>query len=120
MRVIEAFLAKGISKPFLSGDGWEFLGTRLFANPVTKNFKGYMTTVWDCSVPTPRSKKFVANYYVRFHMNPDNDCPVVYDAVMLLAQVIRNVKSADRGKIEEALQNLKRFEGVSGKMIFRL
>lgn len=104
---------KGITAPFLGGDGWD--SSELdFATMEG----GYFTNHYSPSDPRPEVQSWVKEYTAKYGSVPDALATLCFDATNLLLNAIDTAKSNDPVKIKEALQATKDFQAVSGKITF--
>jgi len=65
---------------------------------------------------TPKTgfeKRYKENFGVDIDIGGDS----AYDAVMLLAEAMKETRSTDTEKIQEYLNGIKSYDGVSGKLV---
>lgn len=104
---------KGITAPFLGGDGWD--SSELdFATMEG----GYFTNHYSPADPRPEVQAWVKEYKAKFGAEPDALATLCYDATNLLLNAIDTAKSNDPVKIKDALKATKDFQAVSGKITF--
>ena len=107
--------ARGLSADLLGGDGWSGL------NVDTLRAQGiYVGVPFTAEDPRPQAQRFVAAFTQRFHMRPDNNAALAYDATMLLYVAATNSRG-DRGAIRDYLAALKpgnAYQGVAGAISF--
>ncbi|HYG58931.1 MAG TPA: ABC transporter substrate-binding protein, partial [Symbiobacteriaceae bacterium] len=63
-------------------------------------------------------QKFVADYQAKYGVKPDAFAALFYDATNILLEGIRQARSDDPDTIRQAMQNLKDFQTVSGKVSY--
>lgn len=100
----------------MGGDGWSGLSVdTLRAQGV------YVGVPFTAEDPRDEARRFVAAFTAKFHVRPDNNAALAYDATMLVYDAA--VKSGgDRRKIRERLASLtatSAFHGVTGMIYFR-
>ncbi len=100
----------GLDAIMLGGDGWSY--REFFAKGGMELKRGYYTCHWTKDLANPESRDFVKHYQEHYELN--ESAALTYDAVMLLAEAIRNAGSLDRAKIRDALSSLTNFSGVTG------
>lgn len=104
---------QGIQAVFLGGDGWD-----------TPDIDwqtmdgGYFTTHWSPDDPRPEVREWVNKYKAKYGATPDPIATLAYDAANILLRAIELADSSDPVKIREALQNIKDFQAVTGKISF--
>ncbi|MDI6709957.1 MAG: ABC transporter substrate-binding protein [Bacillota bacterium] len=104
---------KGITAAFLGGDGWD--STELDYATMDG---GYFTAHYSGDDPRPEVKQWVEKFQAKYGSKPDSFATLAYDATKLLLKAIEDAKSTDPAKIKEAMQNIKDFPVVSGKVTF--
>jgi branched-chain amino acid transport system substrate-binding protein len=57
-------------------------------------------------------------YQNKYHQNPDFGPGVGYDAVLVLAQALKDAKSSDPGALRTAIEGMHGFQGVVGTYDF--
>jgi len=103
----------GIKAIFLGGDSW----SNLIANYQGSEVDGiYYTDHWHKDFPNDQSQHFFMQYSKEHGQVESSGIPLAYDAVMLLADAVRRVKSFDRFRIIEALTATENFRGVTGSI----
>jgi branched-chain amino acid transport system substrate-binding protein len=105
--------AKGLNVPMMGGDGWD--SADLDYATLDGN---YFTNHYAADEPRPEVKKFVEAYQKKYGSKPDALAALAYDATNILLEGIRKANSTDPDKIREAIQGLKDFPAVSGKVSF--
>ncbi len=118
-RIIASLSSRGITKPFLGGDGWGNVGEEFFTILKGKEFSGYSVSHWHPDEKSTRSKKFVADYSKEFGKIPNDTAVLAYDSMSLLIEALLKTNDFSRAGVERAIQNIKVFSGVTGKFIFR-
>ena len=113
-RMIAALSRAGIKKPFLGADGWGNVGQEFFEILSGVKFTGYSVSHWHPELRTKESIKFTNDYKKEFGKIPNDTSVLSYDAMLLLVQAILHAKTYDRNGIEDALNSLKVFDGVTG------
>ena len=107
--------ARGLSADLLGGDGWSGL------NVDTLRAQGiYVGVPFTAEDPRPQAQRFVAAFTQRFHMRPDNNAALAYDATMLLYVAATNSRG-DRRAIRDylaALTPATAYQGVTGAISF--
>lgn len=109
---------KGVTVPFLGGDGLEGLEHE---GPVADGT--YQSAAYLANLPTAANLAWVAQYRTAFPQEPPPNQTAVatYDAVKLLAGLIADV-GTDRTKLRDALAAVgsarPAFEGISGRIAF--
>ena len=99
----------------IGGDGWS--GLSVDTARAQGVFAGVPFTAQD---PRPEAQKFVQAFETKYHMSPDNNAALAYDATQLLYQASQSV-GTDRQKIRDYLADLTpetAFHGVTGSISF--
>lgn len=110
--------ARGIDLPFLGGDGLEGLEREGAVAEGT-----FQSTAYLANLQNARNIEWVAKYRQMFRDQPppNNTAVATYDAIHLLAQLIREV-GTDRKRLRDALAQVgtgrPAFDGVSGRIAF--
>lgn len=117
-RIITTLLKRGIFKPYLGGDGWRTLGKDFFKQDFSKEFQGYMVAHWHLNSTKPQSQEFVREYQKNFGTLPTDSAALAYDGMMLMGDALSKMNRYDRPSVEQALNNITSFDGVTGPFIF--
>jgi branched-chain amino acid transport system substrate-binding protein len=105
----------GIELPMMGADGWD--SPKLLDLAGAENLHDcYFTNHYSIEDPAEHIQNFVKAYEDKYGATPDAFAALGYDAGYLIAEAIKQAGSADPVKIQEALANIKDFEGISGKM----
>jgi branched-chain amino acid transport system substrate-binding protein len=113
-RIISSILKAGINKPFLGGDGWGDVGDEFFSVIGDSKLSGYSVSHWHPDLKTARSQKFVRDFQKQFGKKPNDTSVLAYDSTLLLVDALLHAKEFTRSGLEEALNNIKQFDGVTG------
>jgi branched-chain amino acid transport system substrate-binding protein len=107
----------GVLLPILGEDGYD---TPLLPEVAGVYAEGVLfTTHVSLDSPNPKVQEFVAAYTKKFGGRPENAFAALgYDAMMLLAEAINIVKSANPKDIEKGLSQIKDFPGVTGTISY--
>jgi branched-chain amino acid transport system substrate-binding protein len=107
----------GVLLPILGEDGYD---TPLLPQVAGVYAEGVLfTTHVSLDSPNPKVQEFVAAYTKKFGCRPENAFAALgYDAMMLLAEAINIVKSANPKDIEKGLSQIKDFPGVTGTISY--
>ena len=105
-----------LTADLMGGDGWSGLSAD------TVQSQGvYVGVPFTAEDPRAEAQRFVAAFTARFHMRPDNNAALAYDATMLVyAAAVQS--GGDRGKVREYLASLTEataHKGVTGTIRFR-
>ena len=109
---------KGITAPFVGGDGWDSADLDKAASA-----GGYFTNHYSPEDPRPEVVNFVKAYGEAYKDDsgnakvPDALAALAYDATNLLLQGISEANTDDTAKVKDAL-NAIQYSGVSGKITF--
>jgi branched-chain amino acid transport system substrate-binding protein len=104
---------KGITAPFIGGDGWD--SPDLDASAADG---GYFTNHYSPTENRPAVQTFVTNYKAKYAgKQPDALAALAYDATNMLIQAIANAGKDDATAVAEAMAKGK-FEAVSGTITF--
>lgn len=104
---------KGITAPFLGGDGWDSpdLDTQAADG-------GFFTNHYWPDDPRPEVQSFVKGYGAKYNgAVPDALATLAYDATNLMLTAIKNVGADDPVKVKDNLAGIT-FNAVSGKITF--
>ena len=109
---------RGVTLPFLGGDGLEGIER---AGPVAEGV--YQTAAYLANLNTSTNSAWVARYRTAFPQEPppNQTAAATYDAVNLLAELMRQV-GTDRTALRDALAQVGRdrpaYDGISGRIAF--
>ena len=104
----------GIKVPLLGGDGWD---SPKLAEIAGKALDGcYFSTHFSPADKSPVVQDFVKKYTAKFNAAPDGMAPLGYDAMMILASVIKSTGSTDNAKLRDALAAVKDYPAVTGNI----
>jgi branched-chain amino acid transport system substrate-binding protein len=107
---------QNLTADLIGGDGWSSLSVDTVRSEGI--FAGVPFTAQD---PRPEAQAFVRAFQAKFHMPPDNNAALGYDATKLLYKAARS--GATRTEIRDYLASLKAenaFQGVTGSIYFRV
>ncbi|MDF2627076.1 MAG: branched chain amino acid transporter substrate-binding protein [Symbiobacteriaceae bacterium] len=111
--IAAAIKAKGLNVPLVGADGWDSNDLDFAALA-----GGYFTNHYSADDPSPAVQKFVKEYEAKYKAKPDAFAALAYDATNMLLEAIKQAGSTDSEKIRTALQGLKEFPAVGGKLSF--
>jgi len=117
-KIISAILKAGINKPFLGGDGWGDVGDEFFSVIGDSKLNGYSVSHWHPDLKSPRSKKFVRDFQKQFGKKPNDTAVLAYDSTLLMIEALVRAKELTRQGLEDSLNNIKEFDGVTGHATF--
>jgi branched-chain amino acid transport system substrate-binding protein len=109
---------KGITAPFMGGDGWDSSDLDKAAAA-----GGFYTNHYSPEDPRPEVQTFVKNFGAKYKDDqgqpkvPDALATLAYDATNLLLQSIKEAGTDDPAKVKDAMAKIS-FNGVSGKITF--
>jgi len=109
---------KGITAPFIGGDGWDSPDLDAKASE-----GGYFTNHYSPEDPRAEVQNFVKAYGTKFKDDkgnpkvPDALATLAYDATNLILQAIKETGEDDPAKVKDTLAKIK-FSGVSGQISF--
>ncbi len=109
---------KGITAPFLGGDGWDSSDLDLAAAA-----GGYFTNHYSKDSTAPEAVTFLKNFGTRYRNDkgqpkvPDAMAALAYDATNILLQSIRDAGTLDTAKVKDVMARIQ-FTGVSGKITY--
>ena len=104
---------KGIQAVFMGGDGWDAADIDWTAMD-----GGYFTSHYFSDDPDPLVQNWVKSYQAAYGSVPDALATLAYDATNIVLKGIEDAQSNDPTKIKDAIQNLKDFQTVTGKITF--
>ena len=109
---------KGITAPFMGGDGWDSSDLDLKAAA-----GGYFTNHYSPEDPRPEVQTFLKAYGAKYKDDkgnpkvPDALAALAYDATNLMLEGIKAAGADDTTKVKDSLAKIT-FNGVSGKITF--
>jgi branched-chain amino acid transport system substrate-binding protein len=109
---------KGITAPFMGGDGWDSADLDVKAAA-----GGYYTNHYSPDDPRPEVQNFLKAYGAKYKDDngnpkvPDALATLAYDATNLMLSGIKAAGADDTTKVKDALTKIS-FDGVSGKITF--
>jgi len=109
---------KGITAPFMGGDGWDSADLDKAAAA-----GGFYTNHYSPEDPRPEVQNFVKAYGAKYKDDagnakvPDALATLAYDATNLMLNAIKAAGADDPTKVKDALAKIS-FDGVSGKVTF--
>jgi branched-chain amino acid transport system substrate-binding protein len=106
----------GIKSILMGGDGWDSPDIIKIAGEAIDG--GYFTNHYSPEDPRKEVQEWVKKYQERYGKIPDALATLAYDATNLLLTAISKANSFEPDKIREALENIKEFNTVSGKIVF--
>jgi branched-chain amino acid transport system substrate-binding protein len=109
---------KGITAPFIGGDGWDSSDLDLASAA-----GGYFTNHYSPEDPRPEVQNFVKAFGEKYKDDkgnpkvPDALATLAYDATNLMLTAIKDAGTDDTVKVKDVLAKIS-FSGVSGKITF--
>jgi branched-chain amino acid transport system substrate-binding protein len=109
---------KGITVPFMGGDGWDSSDLDLKATA-----GGFFTNHYSPDSTAPEVVAFLKAYGAKYKDDqgkdkvPDALAALAYDATNMLLQAIKNAGADDTAKVKVAMEKLS-YTGVSGQITF--
>lgn len=105
----------GITAPMGGADGWVSADMVKVAGKDNLN-NTFLTSDFSAEDKDPKVAGFVKAFQTKHKKTPNSFNALGYDAMSLLAQAIKDAGEASPEKIKIALENIKDFQGVTGKM----
>jgi branched-chain amino acid transport system substrate-binding protein len=102
----------GITVPLVGGDGWDSPTVIAIGGKAVDGC--YFSDHYFVGEPRPAVQRFVGEIRKRTGKNPDANSALGYDALRILADAIKRVRSLDRKAIRDQIAQTKEYEGVSG------
>ena len=106
---------RGLAADLVGGDGWSGLSIDTLRSQGV-----YVGVPFTAEDSRPQAQRFVGAFTQRFHMRPDNNAALAYDATMLLYVAATNSRG-DRRAIRDYLAALTpgtAYQGVTGAISF--
>jgi branched-chain amino acid transport system substrate-binding protein len=109
--------AQGLKIPLIGSDSW---GSQELLTLGGQDVEGsFFSTHYAPDIATDKAKKFIAEYEAKYGKKPDDVAALTSDALELLLKAIEQAGTLDRTKVRDTLNNIKEFEGITGKMTFQ-
>ncbi len=106
----------GLPATLLGGDGWDSPEMVKIAGDAILG--GYFTNHYSPDDPRPEVQEWVRKYETKYGQRPDALATLGYDAALLLIEALKNAAGARPDEIKAALQGIKDFPCVSGRITF--
>jgi branched-chain amino acid transport system substrate-binding protein len=107
----------GITAPFIGSDSW---GSEELVKLCGKDCNDYyFSTHYAADAASDTTKKFIANYKMKYGTTPDDVAALTYDSFGLLWQAFKTAGKNDRQAVRDALAKIPQYEGVTGNMQFK-
>jgi branched-chain amino acid transport system substrate-binding protein len=103
---------KGITAPFLGGDGWDSADLDLVASE-----GGYYTNHYSPEDTRPIVQEWISKYQAKYNAVPDALATLAYDATNIMIASISEAKTDDASKVKDSMAAIA-WDGVSGKITF--
>lgn len=116
-RLIAALSKAGVKVPFMGADGWGNVGQEFFGILNDAKFSGFSTSHWHPDLKDKASLDFIASYKASFGKMPNDTSVLAYDSMLLLVEALLKSKTLDREGVENALNQMASFKGVTGKFV---
>lgn len=101
----------------LGGDGWGDTGQLFFKIIGQQSFSGYKWAHWSIDQnSTALQNQFISEFSRRAGVKPVESSALMYDAMSLLLNSLKNSSQISRRGIRDALANTDNFNGVTGKI----
>jgi branched-chain amino acid transport system substrate-binding protein len=116
-RFVQTLKSSGTKLTVLGND--EMNADNTFASLAGKDANGaigaMLTTEYK---PTPALTSFRKRYKARFHVEATPFAVANYDAIMLVGQLVKKIKSTDPSKLKDALNSVSNYKGLQGTVSF--
>ncbi len=116
-RLIAALSKAGVNVPFMGADGWGNVGKEFFGILHDAKFSGYSTSHWHPDLKDRASLDFISSYKAAFGKIPNDTSVLAYDSMLLLVEALLKSKTLDREGVENSLNQITSFRGVTGKFV---
>jgi branched-chain amino acid transport system substrate-binding protein len=117
--IISQLLDAGVNpRLWLGGDGWGNSVDLFYRIVGSRKFTAYAISHWHAQLKTPQSKLFTSEFVRRYGKPPVDTAVLAYDAARLLIQGLTSAKKLDRLGLIEAVEQVRTFEGVTGKLAY--
>lgn len=116
--IIAAMLNAGVNSVFLGGDGWNW-NKKSYDIVGGQKFEAYMAASWWPDLSRKASRDFYERYKKLFKQDVVTVSAHGYDAASILLKALRSVPDYNRVSVMNALREIQRHEGVTGKFNYR-
>ncbi|MEO0078440.1 MAG: ABC transporter substrate-binding protein [candidate division WOR-3 bacterium] len=106
----------GLQATLLGGDGWDSPEMVKIAGDAILG--GYFTNHYSPDDPRPEVQAWVRKYEAKYGQRPDALATLGYDAALLLIEALKNAPNVRPDEIKVALQGIRDFPCVSGRITF--
>ncbi len=114
-RIIKQARNMGVTATFLGGDAWSDIMYEIGGEAI---HGGYYTNHWHRGAGFEESRLFLKAYEKDHDAVSHPAFALAYDAVMILAEAIKQAQSADPDRIRDALSGIRNYRGVTGNISF--
>ncbi|HXX31128.1 MAG TPA: ABC transporter substrate-binding protein [Myxococcaceae bacterium] len=104
----------GLTVPLMGGDGWD--SEKLFELGGSAVEGHYLSNHYSADDPSPRVRKFVADYKAAYGSVPDALATIAYDAAGVAIAAMRRAPDLSRKSIRDAIAQTKDYPGVGGSV----
>jgi branched-chain amino acid transport system substrate-binding protein len=111
--IAKAAKSKGLNVPMMGGDGWDSADLDYAALDGQ-----YFTAHYSADDTRDEVKTFVSAFQKKYNEKPDSFAALVYDATNIVLEGIRKAGTNDSDKIRQAIQDMKDYQTVGGKISF--
>lgn len=105
----------GLELKLIGGDSWGAIGEENYSYLEG----GFFTEIWTADIPNSATKDFVELYTRVYGEKPNGNAALIYDAVNLIVEAIKNKNKADPESIRNGLAEMKNYQGVSGNISYQ-
>ncbi len=113
--LISQLRAAGVSVPIIGSQAFDSATLMKIAGPAAEGT--YVIDSFDRGRKDTALQKFFADFQKRAAYPPENVAAITYSAVKLMADAIARAKSADPGKVRDALAATKNYPLLTGDLI---
>ena len=116
MALLREARRQGLQADFIGGDGWTGV-----VRDTAASEGAYVGAPFTAEDPRPEAQKFVAAFRERYHVTPDGNAALAYDATMLVARAVAE-RGTDRAAVRDWLTTLAArggYAGVTGTIRFQ-
>lgn len=114
--IIRLMRQAGLKQPILGNTGLDGNELTTLGGEATDGV--VVPTVFQVEMPTAAAKTFVSTYRKRYRTNPGASAAIGYDTIYLLAEAMRQARSAEPQRVAAALRDMKPWAGVTGLFDF--
>jgi len=111
--IVKQAREKGMTQPFLGGDGWDSPKLVEIAGAENLNNTYFVNHV---ATDDPGLAEFSKAYEEKYGAKPDALAALGYDSANMLIKAFEDAGSTEPAKVRDALENMKGFQGVSGQI----